>query len=76
MGVTSATIYRYLRMSNVNDKLHQQTILNRYKDVIEPIVEKYTNGAKVADICRDLNIPISQVNSVLMLLGLKMPKRQ
>jgi len=76
MGKTRSTVYRYSRMANLNKDLHKQTILNRYKDLIEPVLEKYANGAKMVEISRELNIPVYQVKSILLQMGKKTSKRQ
>ena len=76
MGKTRSTVYRYSRMANLNKDLHKQTILNRYKDLIEPVLEQYANGAKMAEISRELNIPVYQVKSILLQMGKKTSKRQ
>ena len=71
MGKTRATVYRYSRMANVNKDLHKQTILGRYKDFIDTVLEKYSNGASMAEISRELNISVYHVKSILLHMGKK-----
>ena len=76
MGKTRSTVYRYSRMANLNKDLHKQTILNRYKDLIEPVLEKHSNGDNMAEISRELKIPVYQVKSILLHMGKEISKSQ